>query len=99
VTSDLSHAKAFYVHPKGFEGQKEADAGFKSVNGFLRHGISERLTIFKSPQLHFEYDRTFEEGTRLSALIDTARADDARVVRDPDVRPVAETDPKGTKDA
>jgi ribosome-binding factor A len=99
VTSDLSHAKAFYVHPKGFEGQKDADAGFKSVNGFLRHGISERLTIFKSPQLHFEYDRTFEEGTRLSALIDSARADDARVVRDPDPSPVSEPAVNAPKDA
>jgi ribosome-binding factor A len=84
VTSDLSHAKARYVHPNGFAGQKDADAGFKSVNGFLRHGIAERLSIFKAPQLHFEYDKTFEEGTRLSALIDSVRADDARVVKDSD---------------
>jgi ribosome-binding factor A len=84
VTADLSHAKARYVHPRGFDGEKEADAGFKSVNGFLRHGIAERLSIFKAPQLHFEYDRTFEEGTRLSALIDAARDDDRRVIKSDD---------------
>jgi ribosome-binding factor A len=82
VTADLSHAKVRYVHPRGFDGEKEADAGFFSVNGFLRHGIAERLSIFKAPQLRFEYDRTFEEGTRLSALIDAARSDDRRVIKE-----------------
>jgi ribosome-binding factor A len=82
VTSDLSHAKVLYVHPRGFDGEKDADAGFHSVNGFLRHGIAERLSIFKAPQLRFAYDRTFEEGTRLSALIDAARTDDRRVIKD-----------------
>ena len=80
VTADLSHAMVRYVCPTGYAGQADADAGFRSVNGFLRHGIAERLSIFKAPQLRFEYDKTFEEGTRLSALIDQARADDARVV-------------------
>ena len=88
VTSDLSHAMVRYVHHAGYTGQAEADLGFKSVNGFLRHGIAERLSIFKAPQLRFEYDKTFEEGTRLSALIDIARADDARVVA-PDAATIA----------
>lgn len=87
VTSDLSHALVRYVHPLGYAGQIDADAGFKSVNGFLRHGIAARLTIFKAPLLHFEYDKTFEEGMRLSALIDSAREDDARVIA-PDDEPV-----------
>ena len=91
VTSDLSHALVRYVHPQGYAGQVDADAGFKSVNGFLRHGIAARLTIFKAPLLHFEYDKTFEEGMRLSALIDSAREDDARVVA-PDDAPVATSD-------
>ena len=80
VTSDLSHAMVRYVHPEGYAGQVAADAGFKSVNGFLRHGIAERLSIFKAPNLRFEYDKSFEEGVRLTALIDNARADDARVI-------------------
>ena len=92
VTSDLSHALVRYVHPLGYAGQVDADAGFKSVNGFLRHGIAARLTIFKAPLLHFEYDKTFEEGMRLSALIDSARADDARVVAPDDILVVASDD-------
>ena len=93
VTSDLSHALVRYVHPLGYAGQVDADAGFKSVNGFLRHGIAARLTIFKAPLLHFEYDKTFEEGMRLSALIDSAREDDARVVA-PDDALVGASDDK-----
>ena len=61
------------------------------ANGFLRHGIAARLTIFKAPLLHFEYDKTFEEGMRISALIDSAREDDARVVAVDD-KPGAATD-------
>ena len=91
VTSDLSHALVRYVHPQGYAGQVDADAGFKSVNGFLRHGIAARLTIFKAPLLHFEYDKTVEEGMRLSALIDSAREDDALVVAVDD-KPRAATD-------
>ncbi|MEO7254862.1 MAG: 30S ribosome-binding factor RbfA [Casimicrobium sp.] len=93
VTSDLSHALVRYVHPLGYAGQVDADAGFKSVNGFLRHGIAARLTIFKAPLLHFEYDKTFEEGMRLSALIDSAREDDARVIAVDD-KPVIVVDDK-----
>ena len=80
VTADLSHAMVRYVHPEGYAGQAAADAGFKSVNGYLRHGIAERLSIFKVPNLRFEYDKSFEDGMRLTALIDTARADDARMI-------------------
>ena len=93
VSSDLSHALVRYVHPQGYAGQADADAGFKSVNGFLRHGIAARLTIFKAPLLHFEYDKTFEEGMRLSALIDSAREEDARVVAVDDTPAVANDTP------
>lgn len=80
VTPDLGVARVRYVTHAGLAGHAEADAGFASVQGFLRRGIAERLSIYKAPQLRFEYDATFEEGVRLSALIDQARADDARVL-------------------
>ncbi|MCS6996682.1 MAG: 30S ribosome-binding factor RbfA [Casimicrobiaceae bacterium] len=80
VNADLSVATLRYVGPGGLAQEAEYQRGFASVAGLLRRAIAERLTLFKAPVLRFEYDREFEEGVRLSALIDQARADDRRLL-------------------
>ncbi len=84
VTADLSVARVRYVAHGGLEQEAQTQAGWASVVGYLRHAIAEALTIYKAPQLRFEYDRVFEEGARLSHLIDAARADDQRLIKDQD---------------
>ncbi len=86
VSADLSVAVVRYVAHGGLEREADTARGFASVAGFLRHAVAERLTLFKAPVLRFEYDRVFEEGSRLSALIDDARASDRQIVRDDDAR-------------
>jgi ribosome-binding factor A len=45
----------------------------------LRHELGKRIHIHTLPELHFHYDRSVEEGTRLSQLIDqTVREDEER---------------------
>ena len=80
MTPDLSIATVRYVCHGGLANEAETLRGFASVGGFLRRAIAERLDIFKAPTLRFAYDRAFEEGARLSALIETARAEDQRIL-------------------
>lgn len=82
VSGDLSMAVVRYVAQGGLAREAEVARGFVSVSGLLRRAVAERLTIVKAPALRFEYDRVFEEGARLSALIDEARAADRQIIRD-----------------
>ena len=78
VARDNAHAKVFFTS-LGTEAQLEScQLGLQSAAGFLRSQLAHRLTIRTVPQLHFEIDRSIENGVRLSKLIDDAVADDAK---------------------
>lgn len=75
ITADYAHAKVFFSSLKG---QVEAEAiqeGLRRASGFLRRELGRRVRIHTTPELHFVYDNSMEEGSRLSALIDKAMAD------------------------
>ena len=72
VSRDQSHAKVFFT-VLGSAGEVEhALEGLQRAAGFLRSGLSHRLTVRKVPELHFAYDESVERGVRLSRLIDEA---------------------------
>ena len=53
--------------------------GLRRASGFLRRELGRRIRIHTIPELHFHYDRSVEEGSRLSQLIDeVVREDVAR---------------------
>lgn len=71
VSSDLKHARVYYL-PFGRSGpQPEVQRGLESAAGFLRNGLSKALMIRHTPLLHFELDRSIEHGVRLTHLIDS----------------------------
>ena len=72
VTSDYSHAKVFYTSLLDAEAKKDVDQGLKRSAGFLRRELGRRIRIHRIPELHFVYDASVEEGTRISRLIDDA---------------------------
>lgn len=78
VTSDYSHAKVFYTSLLDAAGKAEIDAGLKRSAGFLRRELGRRIRIHRIPELHFVYDASVEEGTRISHLIDTAVESDQK---------------------
>ena len=50
----------------------------------IRRELGRRIRIHTIPELHFHYDRSVEEGSRLSQLIDTVvREDEARQQDEP----------------
>jgi ribosome-binding factor A len=79
LTPDYAHAKIFFTAIRGADNAPEILEGLRHAGGFLRHELGKRLRIHTLPELHFHYDRSVEEGSRLSQLIDqTVREDTAR---------------------
>jgi ribosome-binding factor A len=76
VSREFDHARVF-ITVLGDEQQKQSSLkGLTSAAGFLRSELAHRLKLRTTPKLHFEYDRSIEEGNRLSSLIDSAVAED-----------------------
>ena len=44
--------------------------GLAAAHGVLQAQLARELRMKRTPQLAFEYDRTVEEGVRMSKLID-----------------------------
>jgi len=76
LTPDYAHAKVFFTSMYGDEGVDAILIGLNRASGFLRRELRRRVRIHTTPELHFVYDRSVIEGSRLSALIDKAVADD-----------------------
>lgn len=59
-----------YVNALGDESrQQEVMAGLKRANGFLRREVGKRVKIRNTPELHFHWDATLEQGERLNQII------------------------------
>ncbi|MDR1424060.1 MAG: 30S ribosome-binding factor RbfA [Azoarcus sp.] len=79
LTPDYAHAKVFFTALQGAEAVPGILEGLQRAGGFLRRKLGQRIRIHTLPELHFQYDPSLEEGSRLSQLIDqTVREDEAR---------------------
>lgn len=76
VSRDLAHGKVYFTLLGGREMGLEAEAGLNHAAGFLRKALGVRMRLRIVPQLRFIYDDTPEQGARISALIDSAIAED-----------------------
>lgn len=72
LSRDASHAKVFFTVLGAASDVENAQEGLQHAAGFLRTQLAHRLTTYKVPELHFEYDESVERGVRLSKLIDEA---------------------------
>lgn len=68
VSRDYSHATVYYTV---LSGDRDASAqALEHAKGFLRSELSKRITVFRTPELHFQYDESLERGVNLANLID-----------------------------
>jgi ribosome-binding factor A len=81
VTPDYAHAKVYFSSLKGEAGVDEVLSGLRAARGFLRRELGRRVRIHTLPELHFIYDRSVEQGDRLSRLIDEAVRSDCEAQR------------------
>lgn len=86
VSSDLSYADvyftcmAFGVQAEESEQEKvrlEQEKLLNKAAGFMRTRLAQGLNLRVIPQLRFHYDAVIESGSKVSALIDKAVAQDA----------------------
>lgn len=79
ITPDYAHAKVYFTSMQGADGVDEILVGLRRASGFLRRELGRRVRIHTTPELHFHYDKSVEEGSRLSRLIDeVVREDESR---------------------
>ncbi len=84
VVRDFSHAKVYFTFIGGDMDVAETTRVLKETAPFFRHELGHRLNIRTLPQLHFVYDESIEKGAHLSALIDSAVANDKKKSDDND---------------
>jgi ribosome-binding factor A len=77
VTRDLEHAKVF-VSVLGSDDAAAAVTALTHAAGHLRRLLGREMRLRVVPELRFVEDRVLVEGSRLSALISQAVAEDAR---------------------
>ena len=75
TSPDLRHARVF-VSVLGSEQKRVRSLeGLGAAHGTLQAQLARELRMKRTPQLAFEYDRSVEEGVRMSKLIDELATD------------------------
>ncbi len=75
LARDLSHGKVYFSVMDPAEA-KSMTAALNKAAGFLRRRLAETMHLRLIPRLNFVYDKSIENGLRLSSLIDQAVAKD-----------------------
>ena len=70
TSPDLRHARVFVSVFGPERKRQETLDGLAAAHGVLQARIAHELRLKRTPQLAFEYDRSVEEGVRMSKLID-----------------------------
>ena len=74
LTRDYSHATVWYTVMDEKTREVTAEA-LDNAKGHLRSELAKRIKVFKTPELHFEYDESVERGMSISQLIDEVAAE------------------------
>ena len=70
VSSDLHYARV-YLTPFGKDTDKNrVMRHIRKASGFIRTRIAHSMNLRVTPEFHFIYDRTFEDGMRVLKKID-----------------------------
>jgi ribosome-binding factor A len=70
TSHDLRHARVFVSVFGNQRKQAASLEGLAAAHGVLQARVARQLRMKRTPLLVFEYDRTVEEGVRMSKLID-----------------------------
>lgn len=72
---DLSQATVYFTVMPDSDRQ-QAEKALQKAAGFIRRQLGKSVQLRNVPELHFVYDSSIEEGSRLYALIEKAVKDD-----------------------
>ncbi len=75
MTPDLKIAKVYF---STFNGNvKEAEEALKGARGLLRKKVGEELQLRYTPNLQFYFDESVEEGSKIEALLNSIKRENA----------------------
>ena len=77
VSRDLSHAKV-YITALDDQHRELTLEILKKAAGYLRHELGQLMTIRTVPELHFFYDDSIEQASKLTSLIEEAISSDKK---------------------
>jgi ribosome-binding factor A len=75
VDRELSFASIFVTSIGDDDREKEVKAGLEAARGFLRRELSSLIPMRSFPQLRFEWDASYEQGTRIDELLDQIKSE------------------------
>ncbi|QMU07535.1 30S ribosome-binding factor RbfA [Levilactobacillus suantsaii] len=77
VTGDLQEATVYYsiLSDKASSAEKTAQ-GLKKATGLIRSELGSRLSIYKTPELFFERDKSVQYGSRIDELLNDLHRQD-----------------------
>ena len=75
ISPDYAHAQVYFTLMDGREHLDETLAGLRRAAPYLKRELRRRVRIHTTPELHFHFDASVEEGSRMDSLI-------ARVIRE-----------------
>lgn len=78
LSRDLAHARVFVTVLAAHEPVESVLDTLNQSAAWFRHLLGQRLSARVVPDIRFIYDNSVEQGTRISAAIDAAVADDKR---------------------
>ena len=86
VTADLSLARIYWTILGDAAERKKTAKALERAAPYVRHLLSERLTLRRSPEVKFIFDESVAAQDRIEQIIQEIHAEDAaRTVQDPDV--------------
>ncbi|MGD9732392.1 MAG: 30S ribosome-binding factor RbfA [Desulfamplus sp.] len=71
LTSDLRVAYVYFTIFGGEDKVSEAMAGFDSSRGYIKKQIAPKLGLRYMPDLKFIYDKSFDHGSKIDALLNS----------------------------
>jgi ribosome-binding factor A len=86
VTADLSLARIYWTILGDAAERKKTAKALERAAPYVRHLLSERLTLRRSPEVKFIFDESVAAQDRIEQIIQEIHTEDAaRTVQDPDV--------------
>nr|VFK11424.1 MAG: ribosome-binding factor A [Candidatus Kentron sp. LPFa]VFK27608.1 MAG: ribosome-binding factor A [Candidatus Kentron sp. LPFa]VFK63101.1 MAG: ribosome-binding factor A [Candidatus Kentron sp. UNK]VFK70726.1 MAG: ribosome-binding factor A [Candidatus Kentron sp. UNK] len=76
ISRDLTEATVYFTEQDTLK-KEETLAALRKASGFLRKNLASRIRARGVPRLRFVHDQSFDQATRLLALIDNAVAHDS----------------------
>lgn len=76
MSSDLRIARVYFVRLGSDMNSRQAEEHLQKAAGFLKRELGKRINLRYMPDLIFEYDKSFEYGSRIEKLLAEIRSND-----------------------